>query len=99
MSYSPIIDAYSSQLEDVRLGMSRGDFKKVMPNAKIRGQTYVGQRVIEAFELKHNYWSGVGGYLISDYMWFYFSNDQLVKWGRPNDWPTEADLIIERRDR
>ena len=32
-------------------------------------------------------------------LWFYFRESHLVSWGRPNDWPTRPDIIIEHRER
>lgn len=98
-SYSPLIEAYSEKLDQISLGMSKKEVKAILPDAHTRGQTYVGDKIVEALELQHNYWSGVGGSLIKDFMWFYFYEDRLVKWGKPNDWPREADLIIEKRNR
>ena len=31
--------------------------------------------------------------------WLYFSNDVLVQWGRPEDWPKAADHVQEIRYR
>jgi hypothetical protein len=71
----------------------------VLPRLHTRGQTYVGSEVVEALELEHKYWSGVGGSLIRDRLWFYFWEGHLVKWGQPGDWPAKPDLIMERRER
>jgi len=59
----------------------------------------VEKEVVEGLELQHDYWSGVGGVLVHDLMWFYIYDGRLVKWGKPNDWPQKADLIIEKRIR
>ncbi len=99
LSYSPINEAYAEELDRITLGMSKQEVKTVMPSLRMRGQTYVSGEVIEALELQHNYWSGVGGYLIKDFLWFYFYQNRLVKWGKPNDWPEKADFIIEQRNR
>jgi len=99
MSYSPINETYSEELDKIQLGMSKQEVKAILPDIRMRGQTYVSGEVVEAQELQHNYWSGVGGYLINDYLWFYFYQNRLVKWGKPNDWPEKADLIIEKRIR
>jgi hypothetical protein len=32
-------------------------------------------------------------------LWFYFYEDQLIKWGTPHDWPEQPDKIIEIRKR
>lgn len=96
-SYSPITTKYSTQLDEVSLGMNKKELKKILPNLSIGGQTYVKNEIIEALELQHNYWAGVGGQLVNDQLWFYFYKGKLIKWGRPNDWPEKPDLIIETR--
>lgn len=98
-SYSPINVKYAKQIDQVTLSMSKEELRKILPKLHVRGQTYVEGELIEALELQHNYWAGVGGYLIYDKLWFYFYNGQLVKWGQPNDWPQKPDLIIEKRYR
>lgn len=40
----------------------------------------------------------VGGHR-RETLWFYFYKDQLVQWGKPQDWPKNPDLIIEKRNR
>lgn len=99
MSYSPITSEYREAIDKVYLGMTKAQLRRELPNLVVRGQTYVDGEVVEALELQHNYWSGVGGRLIHDRMWFYFHGGKLVKWGEPDDWPQKPDLIIERRSR
>jgi|688.fasta_scaffold207013_1 hypothetical protein len=96
-SYTPINAQYSQQLDNIRLGMTKAEVRQLIPNLVTRGQTTVGGQIIEALELQHNYWAGVGGRLVNDRLWFYFQNDRLVKWGQPNDWPQNPDVIIEKR--
>lgn len=98
-SYSPINEAYADELDKINLGMSMKEVKKILPDIRKRGQTYVAGEIVEGLELQHNYWSGIGGYSVKDFLWFYFYQDKLVKWGKPNDWPEKADLIIEQRIR
>lgn len=98
-SYTPINKQYAQQLENVTLGMSKAEVRKLLPELVVRGQTSVDGQAIEALELDHNYWSGVGGRLVNDRLWFYFQSGKLVKWGQPNDWPQSPDLIIEKRER
>jgi hypothetical protein len=99
VSYSSINSQYSQQLDQVSLGMTKQDLRKILPDLVVRGQTSIEGHSIEALELQHNYWAGVGGRLVSDRLWFYFQNNKLVKWGQPNDWPTKPDLIVENRFR
>ncbi len=98
-SYSGINQKYARQLDRVELGMSKVEVRKLLPDLHARGQTNVGGEVVEALELQHNHWAGVGGPLVEERLWFYFHNDQLVKWGQPQDWPQQADLIVEKRVR
>ena len=97
-SYSTINRAYQDELLTISIGMSKSEVVDVF-NGKIlpRGQKDVNGSIIEALELQHNYWSGVGGRLISDKMWFYFYDNKLIKWGYPDDWPESPDIIIEKR--
>jgi hypothetical protein len=99
MSYSPINVMYAAELSNVSLGMRKEQLISSLPTLVPRGQNLVGSQQIEALELQHNYWSGVGGQLIYDRLWFYFVDEALVRWGQPNDWPTDPDLIIENRQR
>jgi hypothetical protein len=96
-SYSGINQKYARQLDHVELGMSKAEVRKLLPDLHARGQTSVEGEVIEAWELQHNHWDGVGGPLVEERLWFYFHNDQLVKWGQPQDWPQKPDLIVEKR--
>ncbi len=98
-SYTPINSQYQQQLDNIKIGMSKAEVRQLIPNLVTRGQTSVGGQTVEALELQHNYWAGVGGRLINDRLWFYFQNEKLVKWGQPNDWPQRPDVIIEKRIR
>lgn len=79
--------------------MTKKQIREVLPMLQIGGQKYVNNKVIEVLKLQHNYWAGIGGQLVYDELWFYFFKGELVKWGRPYDWPTDPDLIIETRIR
>lgn len=94
LSYSPITKEYAQQLDNVALGMTKPQLRALFPSIVTRGQTLVGGKQVEAMELSHNYWTGVGGRLAEDQLWFYFFDGKLVKWGRPNDWPAPQELVI-----
>jgi len=98
-SYSGINQKYARQLDQVEIGMSKTEVRKLLPDLHARGQTDLDGEVIEALELQHNHWSGVGGQLVEERLWFYFHDGQLVKWGQPQDWPQKPDLIVEKRIR
>jgi hypothetical protein len=99
LSYSSINKEYEKQLDQVALGMTKEELKGILPNTHLRGSVYVGKEVVEALELEHSYWSGVGGYLVKDKLWFYFHDGKLMKWGKPEDWPQKPDLVIENHSR
>jgi hypothetical protein len=90
---------YSEQLSRIDLGMGRDDFLAVLPGAYVRGQNTIGGMVVTAFELEWRHTEDRLGSQIAERLWFYFHEDQLVKWGGPNDWPTPADFTIEHRIR
>jgi len=81
LSYSPINKQYAQQIDQISLGMSKEELKTILPELHVRGQTFVEGEIVEALELQHNYWAGVGGALVHDRLWFYFYNGRLVKWG------------------
>lgn len=99
LSYSSINSAYAQQLDQITPGMTKSEVRQILPDLVARGQNISSGQNIEALELQHNYWAGVGGQLVRDRLWFYFQNGKLVKWGQPNDWPQKADLVIENRIR
>jgi hypothetical protein len=98
-------------LSQLKIGTPLAKFQQFVPEAYVAGQNdqttayelvhiqkYVTQGDIDRQNLK---W-GVGSpnaRTEKQVLWFYFYRDQLVKWGRPQDWPERPDLIIERRDR
>ena len=98
-SYSPINVKYAKELNQIKLGSTKEELLTILPDLVPRGQAYVGNQVVEAQELQHNYWNGVGGNLKHDLMWFYLHDNKLIKWGKANDWPQSPDLIIENRMR
>lgn len=95
----PITKTESQRLSALFIGMNREDFTAIFPDAYIVGQN----ENTTAFEITKttNYY--IKTQLIDDIkvykdiLWFYFYNDRLIKWGRPDDWPQNPDLIIETR--
>lgn len=94
VSYSPITKEYANKLDNVNLGMTKPQVRQVFPDLVTRGQIQVSGRQVEALELSHNYWAGVGGRLVEDQLWFYFVDGKLARWGRPNDWPSSQEVVI-----
>jgi len=101
----------ASLLNQVRVRMSLSDFQALIPDAYVAGQNaettayelaqiqkYVTKQDID----KQNFWWGGGSpdaRTAKQVLWFYFYKDQLVKWGRPQDWPEHPDVIIEHREK
>ena len=95
--YTGIGQTYARQLDQVQIGMSKAEVRKILPGLHVRGQTSVEGETVEALELQHNHYADLAGPLVEERLWFYFHNDQLVKWGQPQDWPQKPDLIVEKR--
>lgn len=101
----------SALLSQLKIGMLLSDFKRNVPGAYVAGQS----RETTAYELVHiqkyvtqsdidrqNFWWGAGSPNTRTHrqvLWFYFYNDRLVQWGKPQDWPERPDLILEKRIR
>jgi hypothetical protein len=98
-------------LSQLTIGTPLAKFQQLVPEAYVAGQN----EKTTAYELVHiqkyvtqgdidrqNIIWGAGSpnaRTVKQVLWFYFYKDQLVKWGRPQDWPERPDLIIiERRD-
>lgn len=102
-------EKYSSQLSKLEIGMSFEDFRQIFPKAYVGGQNekttayelidvekYVTQEDIDY----QNFIWGFGSpkpQTAKRILWFYFYDDKLVKWGRPQDWPENPYAINSRR--
>ena len=98
-------------LSKLKIGMPLSNFQQLVPDAYVAGQNedttayelsrvqkYVTQSDIE----RQNFFWGGGSpnaRTTKQVLWFYFYKGQLVKWGRPQDWPEHPDLIIEQHNR
>ncbi len=98
-------------LSKLKIGTPLAEFQKLVPEAYVAGQN----DQVTAYELVHiqkyvtqsdidrqNFWWWAGSPTAQtrqQVLWFYFYKDQLVKWGRPQDWPERPGVIIERRER
>jgi len=101
----------ADRLSQLKIGMPLENFRRLMPEAYVGGQSeattayeiaksqkYVTQDDID----RQNFWWGAGSPRArskKEVLWFYFYKDQLVKWGRPQDWPDKPDVILEKRIR
>ncbi|MEN9573506.1 MAG: hypothetical protein RL514_1361 [Verrucomicrobiota bacterium] len=101
----------ADRLSQLKIGMSLEDFRRVMPEAYVGGQSEATtayevakslKYVTQADIARHNLIWGAGSPPARSQravLWFYFYKDQLVKWGRPQDWPDKPDIILEKRIR
>jgi len=90
--------------------MKLSEFQKIMPEAYVGGQSekttayeiaktlkYVTQDDID----RQNILLGVGSPRARskrEVLWFYFYDEMLVKWGRPQDWPDKPELILKIKE-
>ena len=93
----PIQSVYASQLAQMKTGMSLGEFKAIFPCAYPAAQN--GATTAYEVSLRQVIYdrrrpgdAALGFYtpenLVDDQrLWFYFYEDGLVQWGRPQDWP------------
>ncbi len=99
---------YYNKLGQVKLGMTKSEFKRVFPESIPRGAKKYPKGTVEVLEVSYEYysffptgnrnrneWTGMEG----QPQWFYFYNGELIQYGNPEDWPTDPDLIIEKRIR
>ena len=103
----PIQAVYADRLARLSIGMPLSDFRQIFPEAYPGGQK--GETTAYQLDLKQiirdrrrRVDAAIGLYtpkdIVSDQsLWFYFYSDQLVEWGRPQDWPERPDIIIEKR--
>lgn len=97
-------DEYDRRMASISLGDSKKDFAKLFPEAKPRGARKYPNGSVEVLEVpvekysfwpsgqgvKRNEWSGMEGHPI----WFYFYEGKLVQYGKPGDWPKEAEITV-----
>lgn len=101
----------ADRLSQLKIGMSLEDFRRLIPEAYVGGQSEATTAYEVSKSLKfvtqddinrQNLWWGAGSPRARskrEVLWFYFYRDQLVKWGRPQDWPDKPDIILEKRIR
>lgn len=108
-----IYEANAERLKRVRVGMSLEDFQSLFPEAYPGGQS--GQTTAYELKHSQEYilksekrfrpldqHFGIYQPPINrdtQLLWFYFFSERLVQWGKPNDWPSQPDKIIEIRQR
>jgi hypothetical protein len=102
---------HSHRLSQLKTGMSLEEFRRLMPEAYVWGQNdaTTAYEIEESLQFvthddidRQNLTWGVGSPRArskKEVPWFYFFKEQLVKWGRPQDWPDKPDVILETRVR
>jgi hypothetical protein len=100
---------FYAKSRSVSIGMTKGQFYEIFQDAVPRGARQYPGGVVEVLEVgvaeyhflptgqstSRNEWTGME----SHPEWFYFFNNRLAQYGKPNDWPERPDLIIETRSR
>jgi len=101
---------YNQRVKQINLGMTKGEFNTLFPEALQGGAKQYPKGVVEVLEVYVSYYSfsptGNPNTYRNNYtgmekqpFWFYFYNDHLVQYGRPGDWPQDPDKITEIRQR
>lgn len=104
---------YASRLSALDIGMSLQDFRGKFPEALPAGQSgpttayelsHSQQYILESDTRRQplDYAAGIWTpkpRTDKRELWFYFYRNQLVQWGKPQDWPQNPDVIIETRAR
>ena len=99
---------YNEKIKKISIGMQKDDFMEAFPEAIPRGAKKYNDGTIEVLEVlvehysfyptdttNRNIWTGMEGHS----QWFYFKKNELIQYGKPNDWPKEPTEIIELRNR
>ena len=99
---------YYNRLGKIELGMTKSEFKQIFPESIPRGAKQYPKGTVEVLEVSYKYYSfvptgnpnrnGLTG-MEGQPQWFYFYNGKLLQYGNPGDWPSNPDLIIEKRIR
>jgi hypothetical protein len=106
-----IQEVYATELSQIKIGMSLEEFRTVLPKAYVGGQS--GDVTAYEIVLQQRYttrrdrqrhralflFGSPAASVNKQVLWFYFAEDKLAKWGRPQDWPPTPKVIIENRNR
>ncbi|MHA7813267.1 MAG: hypothetical protein ACX94C_07755 [Phycisphaerales bacterium] len=95
-----ITQRYQTGLRQLTPGQTTVDeFNRIMPEAELRGQTTYNGDPCDVYQVSHRDPEDADDGRYTAYLWFYFRDGKLLKWGRPSDWNNNADLTVEVRDR
>ena len=98
-------EVYERQIKQVRLGMTFDDFQSLFPQRISRGANKGEFGSLVAYEVAYAYYSfAATGVERRNTLtgtervvtWFFFLNDRLIKVGKEDSWPTEAELKAAR---
>lgn len=84
----PIQVEFQNNLNTLRPGMSRSRVEWNMRGTSLRlaGRTECEGGHIDAYEFSKER-QMASGQKRTEYLWFYFKDDALIRWGPPGDWP------------
>lgn len=95
--YSPsetipgVRERYRDQLARLRPGMSTEEFRQALPGAVYVERRDTDRGTFDAYSLtvseRMRYRGSRYAFTHTDEAWFYFRDDQFVKWGKPREWP------------
>ena len=98
-------EVYERQIKQVTPGMPFDEFQSLFPQRISRGAYKGDFGTLAAYEVAYTYYSfaATGVERRNDFTgtervvtWFFFLNDQLIKTGEVDSWPTEAELRAAR---
>ena len=98
-------EVYERQIKQVRMGMTFDDFQSLFPQRISRGANKGEFGTLVAYEVAYAYYSfAATGVERRNTLtgtervvtWFFFLNDRLIKVGKEDSWPTEAELKAAR---
>ena len=105
-----IPEEYSRKFSEIRTGMSLESLFELFPYLYVGGQeenviayelvdyeTYITKADIQ----HQNIWYGAGTpkpRTIKRVLWFYFHNDELIKWDKPRRWPDISTVAYEPKE-
>lgn len=95
---APVQQRQAKRLDQLHAGMSVEGFRKVFPEAYVGGQS--GDVIAYVYRDSHYVFFSTeanGSGRKTEFLHFYFRNDQLVQWGTPGDWETAFHLVISYR--
>ena len=95
----PVQKKYASQFSQVQLGMTQSQVQTVFPQVYPAGQQIDQNGAhIDVLALDDKQYDLSKDRVIEQQIHFYFSDNKLVQWGKPQDWrEREPDVVIEDR--